>query len=50
MCAQDNPPAKLLTRLSFDLDNFSGSDLYELCSEACSIPLYEESELEVEPM
>ncbi len=41
---QDTPSkGRLLSVLSQELDNFSGSDLYELCAEAASIPLYEES-------
>ena len=41
---QDTPSkGHLLSLLSQELDNFSGSDLYELCAEAASIPLYEES-------
>jgi len=34
---------RLLSVLSQETENFSGSDLYELCAEAASIPLYEES-------
>ena len=41
---QDNArEGRLLSVLSQETENFSGSDLYELCAEAASIPLYEES-------
>lgn len=42
-CLQDAPPQRLLSVLANDTAHFSGSDLYELCAEAASIPLYEES-------
>ena len=39
----DAREGRLLSVLSQEPDNFSGSDLYALCAEAASIPLYEES-------
>ena len=33
----------LLSVLAQDTEHFSGSDLYELCAEAASIPLYEDT-------
>ena len=33
----------LLSVLAQETEHFSGSDLYELCAEAASIPLYEDT-------